>query len=172
VFFRAARVWSQLRPFRIFTGQWHWGRFSLNTSVSPATSRSAEYSHVHYSCYHGNYIISLNKRELAGWFCNVIQKYYPFKQVGRGDLNIIQMNFRSGNVKLLSRIRRVAWLIRRVLDLMIEFIGPLYNWLQHFINHYLTLSSSDWTLHGKCSGFQLNSVVLLYALPILLTVPS
>jgi hypothetical protein len=31
-----------------------------------------------------------------------------------------------------------AWLIRRGLDLMIEFIGPLYNWLQQFTNHYLT----------------------------------
>jgi hypothetical protein len=31
-----------------------------------------------------------------------------------------------------------AWLIRRVLDLMNEFIGPLYNWLQQFTNHYLT----------------------------------
>jgi hypothetical protein len=31
-----------------------------------------------------------------------------------------------------------AWLIRRVLDLMVEFIGPIYNWLQQFTNHYLT----------------------------------
>jgi hypothetical protein len=31
-----------------------------------------------------------------------------------------------------------AWVIRRVLYLMIEFIGPLYNWLQQFTNHYLT----------------------------------
>jgi hypothetical protein len=31
-----------------------------------------------------------------------------------------------------------AWPIRRVLDLMIEYIGPLYNWLQQFTNHYLT----------------------------------
>jgi hypothetical protein len=31
-----------------------------------------------------------------------------------------------------------ASLIRRVLDLMIECIGPLYNWLQQFTNHYLT----------------------------------
>jgi hypothetical protein len=31
-----------------------------------------------------------------------------------------------------------AWLIRRALDSMIEFIGPLYNWLQQFTNHYLT----------------------------------
>jgi hypothetical protein len=45
-----------------------------------------------------------------------------------------------------------AWLIRRVLALMIEFIGPLYSWLQQF-----TLSSScDWTLYGKYSDFQLN----------------
>jgi hypothetical protein len=33
-----------------------------------------------------------------------------------------------------------AWLIRRVLDLMIEFIGRLYNRLQQFTNHYLTHS--------------------------------
>jgi hypothetical protein len=31
-----------------------------------------------------------------------------------------------------------AWLIRRVLDLMMELIGPLYNWLQKFTYHYLT----------------------------------
>jgi hypothetical protein len=31
-----------------------------------------------------------------------------------------------------------AWLIRRGLDFMIEFIGPLCNWLQQFTNHYLT----------------------------------
>jgi hypothetical protein len=31
-----------------------------------------------------------------------------------------------------------AWLTRRVLDLMIEFIGPLYDWLHQFTNHYLT----------------------------------
>jgi hypothetical protein len=38
-----------------------------------------------------------------------------------------------------------------------ELIWPLYNWLQQFTNHYLTLSSSsDWTLHGNYSDFQLN----------------
>jgi hypothetical protein len=31
-----------------------------------------------------------------------------------------------------------AWLKRRVLDLMIEFNGPSYSWLQQFTNHYLT----------------------------------
>jgi hypothetical protein len=41
-----------------------------------------------------------------------------------------------------------AWLIRRVLDLMIELIGPLYNWLQQFTSHYLTL-------HWKYSDFKL-----------------
>jgi hypothetical protein len=58
-----------------------------------------------------------------------------------------------------------AWLIRRVLDLMIEFIGTSYNWLQQFTNHYLTHSStSDWTLHWNYSDFQwtpLYSAVLL-----------
>jgi hypothetical protein len=28
--------------------------------------------------------------------------------------------------------------IKTGLDLMIEFIKPLYNWLQQFTNHYLT----------------------------------
>jgi hypothetical protein len=74
-----------------------------------------------------------------------------------------------------------AWLIRRVLDLMIEFIVPLYNWLQQFTNHYLTHSSSYyWTLHWNYSDFQLNSVVLpFYSVVLLqfcseqpLTVPS
>jgi hypothetical protein len=50
-----------------------------------------------------------------------------------------------------------AWLIRRFLDFVIEFIGPLlYNWLQQFTNHYLTQSSSDWTLHWNYSDFQQN----------------
>jgi hypothetical protein len=41
---------------------------------------------------------------------------------------------------------------------MIEFIGPLYNWLQLFTNQYLTHCRflSDWTLHGNYSDFQLN----------------
>jgi hypothetical protein len=33
-----------------------------------------------------------------------------------------------------------AWLTRRVLYLMIKFIGPLHNRLQQFTNHYLTHS--------------------------------
>jgi hypothetical protein len=36
-----------------------------------------------------------------------------------------------------------AWLKWRVLDLMIEFIGLLYNLLQHFTNHYLRLDTLD-----------------------------
>jgi hypothetical protein len=51
---------------------------------------------------------------------------------------------------------------RCVLDLMIEFIGPLYNWLQQFANQYLThwhllptghssgiISTSQWTVNWK-----------------------
>jgi hypothetical protein len=53
----------------------------------------------------------------------------------------------------------VAWLITRVLDLVIEFIGPLWDWLQEFTNQYL--SSSDWTLHWNYSDFQLNCQLLL-----------
>jgi hypothetical protein len=34
-----------------------------------------------------------------------------------------------------------AWLIKRGLDLTIEFIGPLYNLLQHFTNHCLLLDT-------------------------------
>jgi hypothetical protein len=41
-------------------------------------------------------------------------------------------------LRILSRIRGFAWLITRVLNLMIKFIGPLYKWLQQFTNHYLT----------------------------------
>jgi hypothetical protein len=33
--------------------------------------------------------------------------------------------------------------MKRVLDLMIEFIGHLYNLLQHFTNHYLRLDTHD-----------------------------
>jgi hypothetical protein len=52
---------------------------------------------------------------------------------------------------------------------MIEFIGPLYDWLQQFTNHYLTLSSSsDWTLRGNSSHFQLNWTPLLRCTPLIL----
>jgi hypothetical protein len=37
-----------------------------------------------------------------------------------------------------------VWLIRQVLDLMIAFIGPLYNWLQQFTNRYLTQCHHLW----------------------------
>jgi hypothetical protein len=40
-----------------------------------------------------------------------------------------------------------AWLIRWVLDLMIKFIGPLYNWLLQFTNHYLIFCTSSQWLH-------------------------
>jgi hypothetical protein len=68
-----------------------------------------------------------------------------------------------------------AWLIRRVLDLLIEFIAPLYNWLQQFINYYLThchlpsghsmgtILSSKWTELNwtKRNGTELNYFVVL-----------
>jgi hypothetical protein len=44
---------------------------------------------------------------------------------------------------ILSRISGLAWLKRQVLDLMIKFIRPLYNLLQHFANHYLRLDTFD-----------------------------
>jgi hypothetical protein len=40
-----------------------------------------------------------------------------------------------------------AWLIKRVSDLMVEFIGPLYNLLQHFANLYLRLDTLDFSPH-------------------------
>jgi hypothetical protein len=39
-----------------------------------------------------------------------------------------------------------VWLKRRVLDLIIEFIGPLYNWLQQFTNHWHTVICFVWTV--------------------------
>jgi hypothetical protein len=39
---------------------------------------------------------------------------------------------------------------RHVLDLMIGFIGPMYNWLQQFTNHYLT--HSHLLLTGNSTG--------------------
>jgi hypothetical protein len=48
--------------------------------------------------------------------------------------------------ELITKLKHIvtcpgfAWLIRRILNLMIEFIGSLYNWLQQFANHYLTHS--------------------------------
>jgi hypothetical protein len=68
-----------------------------------------------------------------------------------------------------------AWLIRRVLDLIIKFIWPLYNWLQQFTTYYLThchlpighstgtILTSKWT--------PLYSVVHLCIPSIILTVP-
>jgi hypothetical protein len=46
--------------------------------------------------------------------------------------------------------------MRRVLDLMIEFIGPLHNWLQQFTNHYLT--HCHLLLTGHSTGTELNSL--------------
>jgi hypothetical protein len=40
-----------------------------------------------------------------------------------------------------------AWLKRRVLDLMIQFIGPVCNLLQHFTNHHLRLDILDFWPH-------------------------
>jgi hypothetical protein len=52
-----------------------------------------------------------------------------------------------------------AWLIRRVSDFMIEFIGPWYNCRRSLSD---TLSSSSyWSLHGNYSDFQLNCLLLL-----------
>jgi hypothetical protein len=39
-----------------------------------------------------------------------------------------------------------AWLMRRVLDMMVEFFGLLYNWLQQFTNHWHTVTFFDLTL--------------------------
>jgi hypothetical protein len=52
----------------------------------------------------------------------------------------------------------LAWLIMRVLDLMIEFIRPLYNLLQHFL---------DWTLSASghtTLDYSSRSHSLLYSL--------
>jgi hypothetical protein len=59
----------------------------------------------------------------------------------------------------------VARLIKRVLYLMIEFIGPLYNCLQQFTNHYLTHCHLLPTGHStgaipNSSNTPLHSVVL------------
>jgi hypothetical protein len=48
-----------------------------------------------------------------------------------------------------------AWLIKRVLDMMIEFIGPLYN-LLHFTNHSLRLDTLDFWPHYTNLFLQLN----------------
>jgi hypothetical protein len=48
-----------------------------------------------------------------------------------------------------------SWLIKQFLDLMIEFIGPLYNWLQQFTNHYLAHCHLPPT--GHCTGTILTS---------------
>jgi hypothetical protein len=60
----------------------------------------------------------------------------------------------------------VAWLIKRGFDLMIDFIWPLYDLLQHFTNQYLRLDaldfwqhySSKWTELSVIAGFSLYSL--------------
>jgi hypothetical protein len=92
-------------------------------------------------------------------------------------LNTSNLNEFNGFLNIVT-YPGFAWLIRRVLHLMIGFIGPLYNWLQQFTNHYLThchllptghstgtILSSEWTeLHY--------SVVLLCTPPISLALPA
>jgi hypothetical protein len=51
----------------------------------------------------------------------------------------------------LLHVPGFAWLRRRVLDLMIEFIEPLYNWLQQFTNHYL----KQFEMFVKRMGFKM-----------------
>jgi hypothetical protein len=43
---------------------------------------------------------------------------------------------------------------------MIEFIGPLYNLLQHFTNHYLRLDTLDFWPHYTNPLLQLNCQLL------------
>jgi hypothetical protein len=64
-----------------------------------------------------------------------------------------------------------AWLTRRVLDFMIEFIGPLYIWLQQFTNHYLTHCHLLPTGHSTGSTLTSNWTGLHYsvALPLFCT---
>jgi hypothetical protein len=54
----------------------------------------------------------------------------------------------------------LSWLIRRVLDLIIEFCGPLYNRLQQFTNHTLshTVIFFDWTITLHYSSTPLYSM--------------
>jgi hypothetical protein len=59
-----------------------------------------------------------------------------------------------------------VWQIRRGLDLMIEFIGPLYNCLQQFTNHTLS-SSSDWALHWNYSELHYSVVLPQFKSPAL-----
>jgi hypothetical protein len=64
----------------------------------------------------------------------------------------------------------------RVLDLMIEFIGPLHNWLQQFTNHYLTHCHLP-TAHSTgtiltLTELRMDSVVLPRTPSVLLTVSS
>jgi hypothetical protein len=57
----------------------------------------------------------------------------------RGIWDILKMeNHNVVTKKIIVTCPVFAWLKRRVLDFMIELIGPSYNWLQQFINHYLT----------------------------------
>jgi hypothetical protein len=41
----------------------------------------------------------------------------------------------------------IAWLTERVSDLMVEFMGALYNLLQRFTKHYLLLDTLDFWPH-------------------------
>jgi hypothetical protein len=74
----------------------------------------------------------------------LLTEYYPFLLLNKMIIKVFcipeytEFSCVSRDFLLLINIVTYpvfAWLIRRVLDLMIEFIGPLYRWLQQFTNH-------------------------------------
>jgi hypothetical protein len=135
-------------------------------SRSPATGRSTERvvtnriiagivgsnetARSHTACAVTERCVSLSRLVLVPWERKEIKIAFPKCACVHTDTYIRAYaftNMRTAVYKHTVTYSGFAWQIRLVLDLMIEFIGSLYNWLQQFTNHYLdwTLSTSDHT---------------------------
>jgi hypothetical protein len=70
---------------------------------------------------------------------------------------LFRLVYHSSSCSNIAAYQGFAWLTKRVFDLVIEFIGPLYNLLQHFTNHYRRLDTLDFWTHYTNPLPQLNS---------------
>jgi hypothetical protein len=83
-------------------------------------------------------------------FCTTLLKHGRhfdyWKQPPNMRIRVCYLDYREAglccyvviNVESLLHVLQHCMTNWRVLDLRIEFIGPLHNWLQQFTNHYLT----------------------------------
>jgi hypothetical protein len=81
------------------------------------------------------------------WFLFSISAFPTFGGLGNSALRRLT----QADTGTIVTYPGIVWLKRRVLDLIIEFIEPLYT-----STSQITISSSDWTLPLDYSDFQLN----------------